>query len=97
MVIKLSKLAEQDLDDIYDYSLKQFGRQQAREYIEAFRPVFTRLADNPNIGSNAYGMKKFPCGKHIVFYQVRLERMFIVRILHQRMLPERHLFIDYNE
>lgn len=97
MVIEFSKLADQDLDDIYDYSLAQFGFQQARKYIKTFHETFELLTENPKIGSSAYGMRKFPCGVHIIFYQVRAESLFIVRVLHQGMLPERHLIMENHE
>lgn len=82
MKVELSRLAEQDIEEIYDYSIRQFGLKQARTYIAGFKTAFDCLADNPRIGVSVYGMKRFPCGRHVIFYQARQEAIFIVRVLH---------------
>ena len=34
------------------------------------------------------------CGQHVVFYREEARGVLISRILHQRMLPERHAIDD---
>ena len=37
------------------------------------------------------GLRRMECGKHVMFYRLRkADGILVVRILHQRMLPERH-------
>jgi toxin ParE1/3/4 len=44
---QLSGKADQDLDEIYEYSIKQFGEHVADEYFLSLRDCLLKLADSP--------------------------------------------------
>lgn len=90
---ELSIEADQDIDAIFDYSLEQFGVDQAVAYVSGFDDAFTQLLDNPDLGSKRpeirKGLRSLVRESHIVFYRVLKDRIRIVRILHaSRDLPK---------
>ena len=44
---QLSGKADQELDEIYEYSIKQFGEHVADEYFLSLRDCLLKLADSP--------------------------------------------------
>ena len=53
------------------------------------------LADNPELGRTCDdvrpGLRRMESGRHVVFYREDTGGILVSRILHQRMLPERHV------
>lgn len=92
---ELSEAADRDLTDIYRYSYRQFGADQADAYLFGLEECFARLAQFPELGrSIAYlrrGYFRFEHASHTVFYVRSGEGIRVVRVLHERMDPERHL------
>jgi toxin ParE1/3/4 len=90
-----SKLAEADLAAILDYTADSWGTAQAEAYLDGFAECFSRLAKTPGLGRACDqlhpGLKRMEHGKHVVFFRPTRSGIRIVRILHQRMLPGRHL------
>ena len=82
----LSPEADRDIEEIFEYSQKNFGLDQAIKYITEFDELFTRLIDNPDIGRTRdeikTGLRSFPKTSHVVFYRVLTDHVRIVRILH---------------
>lgn len=91
----LTPAAELDLSEIWDYSLSVWGIEQAEYYIHDFKLAFERLLRNPCIGRDASyikpGYRYLAQGSHLIFYKCNESNVLIIRILHQRMLPEAHL------
>lgn len=85
---ELSLAAEQDLRDIFDYTVEEFDLIQAEKYTLAFEDLFVTLTTNPESGKTRNeikaGLRSIPKGVHIVFYRILSDRIRIVRILHQR-------------
>ncbi|NNE64227.1 MAG: type II toxin-antitoxin system RelE/ParE family toxin [Gammaproteobacteria bacterium] len=87
--------ADSDLENIFDYSVKQFGFARAEQYIYDVEQAFQELAANPKLGRrfdpgvNHYF--QYPVGSHWIFYAPTEKGIEIFRILHQRMLPILHL------
>lgn len=56
------------------------------------------LADNPASGRNCDdvrpGLRRVERGRHVIFYRETAEGILVSRILHQRMLPEKHAIDD---
>jgi toxin ParE1/3/4 len=52
------------------------------------------LADNPMMGPScdviSRGLRRMASGRHIIFYREAPNGILVSRILHQRMLPEKH-------
>lgn len=97
---RLSRLARLDLFEIADYTLETWGEEQAYRYVDGLEACFHLLAESPGIG-RAYdhlrsGYRRLEHSKHIVFYRVDSEGVFIVRILHERMIPRRYL-LEYPQ
>ncbi len=89
---RLSKLARLDLIEIGDYTLDHWGEDQAIGYLDSLERCFYLIAANPEIGHRCdrvrKGYRRIEHEKHVVFYRADSDGVFIVRILHQRILPE---------
>lgn len=48
---RLSERAASDLSGIADYTIQNFGIEQARRYRDGFVRSFRQLSDNPLLGS----------------------------------------------
>jgi toxin ParE1/3/4 len=90
----LSRRAASDLEEIADFTIKQFGIAQARQYRDQFETCFDNLANNPGLGRPAVhlakGLRRFEHQSHIVFYRRRQDGLLIERILHVSMDVQRH-------
>jgi len=86
--------ARKDLEGIWSYSYETWGKDQADSYIHDMDSAFHALAVNLIKGHPCddirEGYRKHFVGKHIIFYRLSKKGVEIVRILHQRMDPERH-------
>jgi toxin ParE1/3/4 len=87
-----SKLARLDLIEIADYTLDQWGVDQAMRYLDSLEGCFGLIAANPEIGHKCdrlrKGYRRIEHEKHVIFYRRDDAGILIVRILHQRILPE---------
>ena len=87
--------ADRDLTEIYRYSFEEFGEAKADAYLLALDDCLTRLASSPEIGRSAHRLRpgdfRFEQASHVVFYVKAENGIRIVRILHARMDPDRHL------
>lgn len=85
----LSPAARADLGDIWDYSARHWGAEQADRYLLAIRDACTALADGGRQGQPIDairpGYRKLAVGSHVLFFR-RTEAGLIdvVRVLHQR-------------
>jgi toxin ParE1/3/4 len=91
----LSPRARADLDRIWDYTARKWGIDQAERYLRRIAEAADLIAETPTIGRNCdqvrEGYRKYPVGSHILFYRQIVDRVDIVRILHQQMDFDRHL------
>jgi toxin ParE1/3/4 len=91
---RLSLRSEADLPDIGAYSLRNWGEDQTIHYLRDLEACCQMLADNPAPGRSCNhvrpGLRRMESGQHIVFYRVDAAGIYVSRILHQRMLPERY-------
>lgn len=88
----LSEIADSDLEDIFDYTVREFGFKQAENYLREIEEVFNFLFTNPSLGRTRSEIKEylfsFPKDNHVVFYRVLENHIRIVRVLHgSRDLP----------
>jgi toxin ParE1/3/4 len=102
---RFSRRAEDDLLSIGDYTLRTWGKRtrgkaQAARYIGELEVCCQTLANNPALGRLCEdvrpGLRRLEHGKHVVFYRQEQERsgVLVSRILHQRMLLDRHAIDD---
>ena len=72
---ELAPEAEQDLSNIFDYTEKEFGLDQAVQYLKDLERCFIQLCNNPNTGRERT--------------EILNERLRVVRVLHgSRDLPK---------
>jgi toxin ParE1/3/4 len=97
---RFSRRAETDLLSIADYTLRTWGSAQAAHYIVELEVCCQMLADNPALGRLCDdvrpGLRRLEHGKHVLFYRQERGGVLISRILHQRMLPDRHAIDDQD-
>lgn len=95
---RFSRLARLDLIEIAEYTLDRWGLGQTERYVDGLEDCFKRLVQNPKMGrvfdSIRAGYMRMEHEKHVVIYRVDASEVFICRILHQVMLPGKHLFED---
>ncbi|WP_422137538.1 type II toxin-antitoxin system RelE/ParE family toxin [Endozoicomonas sp. ALC020] len=81
--------ARQDLEGIYDYTVSEFGEEQADLYIRNLFDTFQRLAETPGFArcrdDLRKGLKSYPVKAHIVFFRETVNGVLIIRVLHQSM------------
>jgi toxin ParE1/3/4 len=89
---RLSRRAEVGL--LSDYTLHKWGKAQAARYIGELEVCCQTLADNPALGRLCDhvrpGLHRHAPGTHVVFYRPERGGIVVSRILHQRILPDRH-------
>jgi toxin ParE1/3/4 len=92
---RLSPRAQRDVAEIWDYTSKRWGPQQAEDYVRQIRASIEVVAANPSIARRCEeiraGYRKFPAGAHVLFLRQRTYGIEIVRILHGRMDFDRRL------
>lgn len=83
---RLSLRADKDLSEIYDYTLLEFGSNQAVKYVSDFEELFNKLVQNPEIGRARpeikQGLRSVVKESHVVFYRIMNNHIRIVRVLH---------------
>lgn len=88
-VYKLSGKASLDIDGIYEYTIVNFGVEQARVYVFGLNDCFTTLAENPLRGRSAdefaSDIRRYEHKSHVIFYREMEEYSLIVRVLHKSM------------
>ncbi len=91
----LSKEAEQDIAEIAEYTIAAFGIEQARQYRDGLIKTFVTLADSPLIGRDCGYIKstyrRHVHISHVIYYRVQDDSVEIMRVLHGRQDPLRHL------
>lgn len=90
-----SPLAEDDLIDIWQYSYNKWGVDKAVEYLLQLDTGIQGLASNPEIGKTREnirrGYRSIQINRHVIYYRVDAEIIDIIRVLHERMIPNKHL------
>lgn len=93
--VELTADAERDLIDIYLYSAEQFGPAQAERYAETLNAGIMFVAEHHTVGSDdgfiRANLRRFECVSHAIYYQPAANGIRVLRVLHSRMDPGRHL------
>ncbi len=91
----IAPVAKTDLKDIYQYGLRQWGQTQSESYLENIKEQFWILTEQPLIGVDRSellsGARSLPIESHTLFYRVTPDTVEIIRVLHGRQDPQRHL------
>lgn len=90
-----SHQAKNDLKEIYFYTLNKWGSDKAVDYLMQIDAGLQELINNPMLGKSrdyiSDGYRSVQINRHVIFYRVQKTEIFIVRVLHERMLPSKHL------
>ena len=93
--VHYTREAEKDLDDIAAYTLVHWGEVQCARYLDLLEQTCERIIpqhlrfarpvpDRPDL-------VRWRCERHVVYLRRVSAGVEIVRILHDRMVPENHL------
>lgn len=94
-VLLIAPAATVDLKDIYQFGLRQWGQTQSVSYLETLKEKLWALTEHPLMGTERpellAGIRSLPIQSHILFYRVTSTSVDIIRLLHGRQDPARHL------
>ena len=92
---RLTPDAQADLIEIRQYTIQQWGIDQARKYLSELRRTMYLLAEAPTLGKSrpevGTNVLSFPHVSHVVYYMVHEQQIVIFAVLHKRMVPMKHL------
>jgi toxin ParE1/3/4 len=86
---RITRRADEDLQEIYRYTRLTWGRGQAVRYLHGLEHQFAALADNPLVGIaredlQPPGLRCLVHGSYVIFYQPQPDGVLIIRVLHGR-------------
>ncbi|UDJ83821.1 type II toxin-antitoxin system RelE/ParE family toxin [Kosakonia oryzae] len=92
----LTEEAQRDLREIRDYTFRNFGKQQSRDYLANMRQMLEKIAGMPTMGLKreeelGAGVYSFPCDSHMIYYIVARQGIAVLAVLHQSRVPVHHL------
>ena len=91
----IAPAAKNDLREIYQYGLRHRGQAQSESYLTIIKNQFWLLTQHPLMGTERPELlpdtRSLPIESHTLFYRVTAKRVEIIRILHGRQDPQRHL------
>lgn len=92
---RLTPAAQRDLSQIWDFTEERWDPRQAETYVGEIRAAIERIAADPSRGRACdeirEGYRRYGIGSHFLFYIESADGVDVIRILHQRMDPTRHL------
>lgn len=92
---RLSHAAQNDLLTIARYTVRTFGAEQSKTYRDGFKACFSLVAENPMLGRIQdrirLGLRCYEYKSHTVYYIETDGGILIVRVLHEKQDPARHL------
>jgi toxin ParE1/3/4 len=93
--LRVRDKARADLIEIGRYTRQRWGRDPSNHYLGQLDACFRQLASTPSLGRPYAPLSPYwrlEQGSHVVFFRREASGDFvIVRVLHERMLPELHL------
>ncbi|WCN07794.1 type II toxin-antitoxin system RelE/ParE family toxin [Marinomonas mediterranea] len=91
----IAPVAKADLKEIYQYGLRQWGQAQSDSYLENLKDHFWSLTEQPLMGVERPELlpvvRSLPIESHALFYRFTADTVEIIRVLHGRQDPKRHL------
>lgn len=91
--LNFARRAIADLEAIEDYGRQVHGPVQAIRYADDLLTAMQSLLEFPGSGPSIgrRGVRRKLSGRHMIYYRAEGDIVRIIRILHQRMDPTRHL------
>ncbi|WP_084439938.1 type II toxin-antitoxin system RelE/ParE family toxin [Dyadobacter alkalitolerans] len=96
---KISKLDQNDLENIWEYTLREWSSNQAEKYLDGLLNCFQALGDKRIEGKPAEHIREeyFKCRflKHQIFYRQSPDyKIEIIRVLHVSMDVEKQFDVQ---
>ncbi|MDO9226863.1 MAG: type II toxin-antitoxin system RelE/ParE family toxin [Pseudomonadota bacterium] len=92
---RLAPAAERDLENIWIYTRRQWGAEQANRYTDTLTVAFAELAQSPRTAPACDpirpGYRRRRVERHMIYFRITTYGIAIVRILHDRMDAPLHL------
>lgn len=95
MTVHYTAVAEEALEDIADYTLREWGTAQCERYMtllevacEEWVPTHAHLARE--VPGRPH-LRMLRCERHMIYFRIVEDGHEIVHVLHARMLPRKHL------
>jgi len=93
--LEITEPAKIDIKSIRQYTVDLWGKEQATKYTDNLYKTLENIHKDPVKGRERYGVpntvKGRKSGKHVIFYRLEKNIIFIMRILHESMDHGRHL------
>ena len=93
--LKLSKLAQQHLKSIKEYTIRNYSIDQWERYKQSLLNGLDLISYNPDIGKRCESIviegRYFPIGSHVVYYMIKDEGIIVVAVLGKAQIPDEHI------
>lgn len=93
--VRLSPAAQRDLEGIFEFSVQHWGVLQALRHAQAIADACATLAEQPGLGASCDGVRVgyrvCRVERHRIYFRATSYGIAVIRILHERMEPSRHL------
>ena len=93
--LKFAPKAWQDFIDILRYTGESWGQAQLLIYRNKINGALQAISQNPQVGHGRNELSETHrthlVGSHVIVYRIDADSIGVVRILHQRMSPARHI------
>lgn len=91
----IAPAAKDDLKDIYQYGLRKWGKSRSAGYLTTIKDQLWSLTEQPLMGIERPELlpqtRRLATQRHTLFYRVLANQVEIIRVLHNRQDPLRHL------
>lgn len=92
---RLTPAAQREVSSIWDFTQDRWDVSQAEIYTVEIREAIERIAADPERGRRIDHIRsdyrRYVVGSHLIYYAEHARSIDVIRILHQRMDPTRHL------
>lgn len=94
-MVHYTEEAESDLFEIGVYTWTEWGEEQYEKYLALLRETCEDIVPRKHrlarVVPKRPGLLRWRCERHVVYFRKVAGGVEIVRILHDRMLPAKHL------
>lgn len=94
MKVRYTEEAERDLSEVGWYTLTGWGEEQYVAYMSMLEECCERVLPgikHAQAVPQRPGLFRYRCARHVVYFRRARSGITITRILHECMLPSRHL------
>ena len=92
---RLSPAAERDLEEIWQYTHREWGLEQAEQYTDLLTTACQTLAESPSSAPACdhirKGYRRRSAHRHVIYFRIMPYRIAVIRVLRDRMDARRHL------